>query len=337
MIDRIQHKTMINNTLMFSNVFSDDSLNLLEILNEEGFISKACVESICESVCNTDIEDLPHNRVALFQIFSLIKDNELAVEKVKQCFLSMDIWHCGVLDDNEFGWTEPKYIRLNLLNDKITWTDEEFEIIKANLIKNASVYNKVSKTLHKDTFMKNIQVRYLSDMLKFIDGLSAERHQALLETRKEIERLFLERTQYADNIDLMMSEQSAEVDYAFENIYEGVIHNGIEQYQNDVDFLIDRAIMQRPIALTRNLKCIKLIVKENCKKMMDLGYTKKLNKLLSVYKDADSWSALDLHFAFNYLHDIAQVLKQNGESNDAIKFWFENVFVNKFVIEKNNY
>ena len=131
----------------------------------------------------------------------------------------------------------------------------------------------------------------------------------------------------------MMSEQSAEVDYAFENIYEGVIHNGIEQYQNDVDFLIDRAIIQSPIALTRNLKCIKLIVKENCKKMMELGYTKKLNKLLSVYKDADSWSLLDLRFAFKYLYNIAQTLKQNGESNDIINFWLENVFVNKFVVK----
>ena len=181
--------------------------------------------------------------------------------------------------------------------------------------------------------MKNIQVRYLSDMLKFIDGLNGERHEALMETRKEIERLFLERTQYADNIDLMMSEQSAEVDYAFENIYEGVIHNGIEQYQNDVDFLIDRAIIQSPIALTRNLKCIKLIVKENCKKMMELGYTKKLNKLLSVYKDADSWSLLDLRFAFNNLYFIAKAMKDSGESNSAIDFWLGNTFVNKFVVE----
>ena len=333
MIDRIQNKTMIDNTLMFSNVFSGDSLNLLEILNEEGFLSKACVESICESVCNTDIENLPHNRVALFQIFNLIKDNEQAVDKVKQCFLSMNIWHCGVLDDNEFGWTEPKYIRLNLLNDKITWTDEEFEIIKTNLIKNVSIYNNVSKTLHKDSFMKNIQVRYLSDMLRFIDGLSTERNQALLETRKEIERLFLERTQYADNIDLMMSDQSAEVDYAFENICEGVIHNGVEQCRDDVDFLIDRAIMKNPVALTRNLKCIKFIVMENSHKIITLGYAKKLNKLLSIYQDTDSWSLLDLRFAFNYLHEIAQILKQNGESNDVIDFWMENAFVNKFVVE----
>ena len=244
----------------------------------------------------------------------------------------MNIWHCGVLDDSEFGWTEPMYIRLNLLNDKITWTDDEFEIIKANLIKNVSTYSKISKSLHRDSFLKNIQVRYLSDMIKFIDGLNGERHEVLLETRKEIERLFLERTQYADNIDLMMSEQSADVDYALGNIYEGIINNGIEQYQGDVDFLIDRAIIKSPIALTRNLKCIKLIVMENCKKMMSLGYTKKLNKLLSVYKDSDSWSLLDLRFAFNYLHVIAKAMKQNGESNDVIDFWMENAFINKFVV-----
>ena len=173
----------------------------------------------------------------------------------------------------------------------------------------------------------------MSDMLKFIDGLNGERHEALMETRKEIERLFLERTQYADNIDLMMSEQSAEVDYAFENICEEVIHNGVEQCRDDVDFLIDRAIMKNPIALTRNLKCIKFIVMENSHKITTLGYAKKLNKLLSIYQDTDSWSLLDLRFAFKYLYDIAQTLKQNGESNDVINFWLENVFVNKFVVK----
>ena len=332
MINRIQGKQPIDNILLFPNVLNVDSLDLLDTLNKEGFLSESCLESICNIVCNTNTEEIPHNRVALFQIFNLVRENKEAVDKVKQCFLSMDIWHCGVLHDSEFGWTEPRYIRLNLLNDKLTWTDDEFEIIKDNLIKNVSMYSKASQTIHQDSFFKNIQVRYLSDMMKFIDGLNDERYLMLLDIRKEIEALLLKRTQYADNIDLMMSEQSADVDNALRNIYEGVINNGIEQYQSDVDFLIDRAIMRNPIALTRNLKCIKLIVRENCKKMMSLGYTKKLNKLLSVYKDADSWSLLDLRFAFNYLHLIAKTMKDNGESNDAIDFWIENAFVNKFVL-----
>ena len=62
-------------------------------------------------------------------------------------------------------------------------------------------------------------------------------------------------------------------------------------------------------------------------------YEQKLNKLLSVYKDSDSWTLLDLRYAFNYLYYIAQTLKQNGESNDAIDFWIEDAFVRKFVVE----
>ena len=333
MINRIQDKQSIDSILLFPNVLSIDSLDLLDTLNSEGFLSQSCLESICNIVCNTNIEEIPHNRVALFQIFNLVRKNKEAIDKVKQCFLSMDIWHCGVLHDNEFGWIEPQYIRLNLLNDKITWTDDEFDIIKDNLIKNVSLYSKASQTIHKDSFMKNIQVRYLSDMMQFVDGLKDERHQVLLGTRKQIEALLLERTQYADNIDLMMSVQSADVDNALRNIYEGITNNGIEQYKDDVDFLINRAIMKTPVALTQNLRYIRFIVKEHREEMMALGYTQKLNKLLSVYKDSSSWTLLDLRYAFNYLYFIAKTLKQHGVSNDTIDFWMDNDFVAKFVLE----
>ena len=333
LIQYIQKKIIINDILLFSNVLDSNSLDLLDTLNKEGFLSNKCIASICEVVRNTDVHDIPHDRVSLFQLFNLVKTDSQSIEKIKRSFLSMDIWHCGVLNDKEFGWTEPMYIRLNLLNDKMTWTDEEFEIIKDNLISNVSKYDKVHKSLHDESFMKGIQVRYLSDMIKFIDGLKSERHQALLPTRKDIERLLLDRTQYADNIDLMMSEQSADVDYAMGNIYEGIFHSGIEKYQGDVDFLIDRAIMKSPIALTRNMRCIKFILAENSQKMMNLGYAKRLHKLLAVYKDSESWSLLDLRFAFNYLHFIAKTLKNNGETDEVIDFWIENSFVNRFIVE----
>ena len=333
LIQYIQNKIIINDILMFSNVLERNSLDLLDTLNKEGFISNNCIASICEVVHNTDVQDIPHDRVSLFQLFNLVKTDSQSVEKIKRCFLSMNIWHCGILNNKEFGWTEPMYIRLNLLNDKITWTDEEFEIIRDNLITNVSKYDKAHRSLHDDSFMKSIQVRYLSDMIKFIDGLKTERQQTLLSIRKDIERLLLDRTQYADNIDLMMSEQSADVDYAMGNIYEGIFHSGIEKFQGDVDFLIDRAIMKSPIALTRNLRCIKFILAENSQKMMNLGYAKRLHKLLAVYKNSESWSLLDLRFAFNYLHFIAKTLKDNGETDEVIDFWMENFFVNQFVVE----
>lgn len=333
-IDLIQKKKNIDDIFSFINELNRETLDLLNTLNNEGFLSKASIESICENILNVDVENIPHDRVVLFHIFNLVKENKQAIDKVKQCFLSMNIWHCGVLDNEEFGWTEPMYIRLNLLNDKITWTDEEFEVIKDNLVKNVSIYSNASKHFHDDAFTKNIQTRYLSDMLKFIDGLNEERKRVLCDVRNDIERLFNVRIQYNDNIDLMMSDQPADVDYALRNIYEGISNNGIELHMDDLDFLIGRAIMKMQIALTRNLKYIKFIVLDNYEKMISLGYTKKLNKLLSVYKDSDSWYLLDLRFAFNYLYCIAQIMKQNGESNEVIDFWLEDAFVNRFVIKK---
>ena len=329
LIQHIQKEFKINDTLLFPNVLDRNTLLLLDTLNSEGFLSEELISSICEVIHKTDVQDIPHDRVMLFQLFNLVKNDKESIEKIKGCFLSMNIWHCGFLSDKEFGWTEPMYIRLNLLYDKISWTDDEFEIIKDNLIKNVSLYDKAHKSLHEDSFMKSIQVRYLSDMIKFIDGLNTERQKSLLPIKEVVEKLFLDRTQHADNIDLMMSEQPADVDRAMENIYEGIFHNGIERYQEDVDFLIDRAIMKVPVALTRNLRCIKFI----CEKIVSFGYAKKLHKLLAVYMDSESWALLDLRFAFNYLHSIAKALKQNGEADEVIDFWIENAFVNRFVRE----
>ena len=91
MINRIQDKQPIDSILLFPNVLSINSLDLLDTLNKEGFLSKSCLESICNIVCDTNIEEIPHNRVALFQIFNLVGKNKKAIDKVKQCFLSMDI------------------------------------------------------------------------------------------------------------------------------------------------------------------------------------------------------------------------------------------------------
>ena len=172
-----------------------------------------------KTIINTPINNIPHDRIALFKLVNLTRNNDAALAKIKECFLSMDIWHCGLLDNEEFGWTEPMYIRLNLLNNKITWKDNEFEIIKNNLINNVSKYNKAHKTLHEDTFMKSIQARYLSDMLKYINGLNNKRRMELSDVYSEIEGLLADRLEYANNIDLLMSEQSSDVNYAFRAIY----------------------------------------------------------------------------------------------------------------------
>lgn len=65
-------------------------------------------------------------------------------------------------------------------------------------------------------------------MLKYINGLNNKRRMELSDVYSEIEGLLADRLEYANNIDLLMSEQSSDVNYALGNIYEGITNYGIE-------------------------------------------------------------------------------------------------------------
>ncbi|WP_308763092.1 hypothetical protein [uncultured Bacteroides sp.] len=330
-INLITSEFKLEDIFIFRDILSIEALDLLDVFNKNNMISNNCREKICKTIIDTPTDKIPHNRVALFQLINLTRCNEAAFIKIKEIFLSMNIWHCGVLSEEEWGWAEPMYIRLNLLNNTITWNDNEFEIIKKNLILNVGVYDKIHHKLHKNSFMKSVQVRYLSDMLAYIRGLSEVRRSELSEVYINIEKLLADRLQYASNVDLLMSKQSFDVDYACSNICEGVKNYGIERYRNDIDFLIDRAIMKIPIALTDNIRYISFLIKQNINEFLKLGYEDKIIKLLSVFKDSETWVLLDLHFAFNYLYSIAQMMQDVVDSNDEINFWIDNPFVKKFV------
>lgn len=334
MIDRLPAIRLNEIDLHFDNYLSSEALDILDTLYSAQKLPSEIRQELIQVVRNATIDEIPKNRVSLYQLTNLTYDDPEAIEIVKQRLLSMDIWQCGVLSDNELGWTEPKYLRLNLLNENVSWNDNQFDLIRQNLIKNVTAYDKIHERLHEDSFMKATQVRYLSDMLKYIDGLDNVRKASLATVRDKVKHLLEDRTRYEDNIDFMMSEQSADVDYAFGNIYESVLARGVDFCKQDIDFLIDRAIMKRPIALTRNLRCIKLIMDKKSEEMLQAGYDMKLNKLLLVYMDSSSWQSLDLRFAFKYLHSIAKILnEENLLSKVCTQFWFNNPFVKKFLLE----
>ena len=330
-LSKIQNKIDLETTPLFYYLLDENAIKLLDSLNNSKQLSDADVDKICCIICKKKVEEIPHNRSVIMHLLNIVKNNSNAVTRLKSCILSMDMWNCGISEDS---WrVAPHYMRLHLLNKMTTWSDAEFEIIKDNLIKNVELYAKESIFLHQDTLIKHTQMYYLSDILKFIDALNDKRNLELQDTRNTVERLYKDRTQNADTIDLMKSGIGFEVEFAFDYIYNGIEQNGIKPYKEELDFMIHRAIMKDSVALTSNLKCIRFIVRNHCHEIMELGYAKKLNKLLSIYKKSESWSSIDIRFAFNHLFFIAKALKQLGESNDGVNFWLEDAFVRKFVVE----
>jgi hypothetical protein len=309
-----------------------DITELIFYMEDNGIMIKEVKDMFIEKVLAADIEALPKGRMSSFHLCHLTKDYPDALDIAKSLLLKHDVWHCGVLEDKK-GWSMPNHIRLNVLKDAITWTDEEFNYISNNLRNNIKKYDSIHQSLHNESFMRNVQVAYLSDVISFIDGLSEERRTTLQDIRKRVEELLKERISYKNLIEGMLSEQSGDADYAMDNVIQGIIAQGLNKYLDEFNFILDRALMGDGQIINAVFNKIRIVVQNRpdeikCEKMCS-----KLHTILAIYKDNwVTYQEFKPAWSFNHLYVIAHFLKENGyEDSDIIKFWLTDSYVKTFI------
>ncbi len=276
-------------------------------------------------------DDIPSEIGSLFYICILAKADEEITKKAKQKILEKDIWHCGVLAEGN-GWSTPNYIRLQAFNDITEWDDQEFSIISNNLRKNISKYNTLPEKFRNDSFMRNVQITYLSDVLQYINTLSKERRKSLEDLRVLTKNLLSSSVSYDSFIEAMLSEQSADVSNGIDNIVQGVRSSGLKSYHNEINFIVDRAIIGEQIVLSKNLSVIEWLIRNYELDFKEMQIDSKLLVLLSVYKNR--WQDMDEFrpdHSFGNLHYIANYLKKEGHDNDSIQYWLTDSFVHVFL------
>lgn len=309
-----------------------DITDLLFCFNQHNLIAKETLYLFIEKFKAADIETIPKNLVSSMHLCILTQGDANAFEKAKDIFLNQDIWHCGIMIDGK-GWSSPHYIRLAVLKDQIIWSDKDFERICANLIKNITLYDDAHSKLHEESFMRNEQVSYLSDVLQFIDSLTPERKETLIDLKGRVEALLKERINYNTLIEGMLSEQSMDVSYVIDNVVQGIMANGVSLYIDEFNFILDRAILGEGLTINKMLDGVRLVVRNKPDEVISLGLCPKLNLLLSVYQSR--WQELKEFkpvWSFNYLYEIAEFLKeQNYVEDEAIKYWLTDPFVLRFI------
>lgn len=276
-------------------------------------------------------DDIPSEVGSLFYICILAKNDEEITKKAKQKILEKDIWHCGVLAEGN-GWSTPNYIRLQAFKDITEWDDQEFRIISDNLRKNISKYNTLSEKFRTDSFMKNVQLAYLSDVIQYINTLSEERKKSLEDIMMIAKSLLSSHVSYDSFIEAMLSEQSADVSNGIDNIVQGIRSSGLKSYYNEINFIVDRAIIGEQIVLSKNLSVIKWLIRNYEQDFKEMQIDSKLLVLLSVYKNR--WQDMDEFrpdHSFEDLNYIANYLKEEGHDNDSIQYWLTDSFVRIFL------
>lgn len=309
-----------------------DTTELVYYLDSTAILPDNIKSLFLDIIRKADIDTLPQSLSSSLHLCLIAKDDPEVLKKVKRIFLKQNIWHCGIIEDGR-GWSTPNYIRLSALKDKITWTDEDFFYIRDNLIENIAKYDEFHARLHEEAFLRNEQIGYLSDVLRFIDGLCGERKATLTDVRNRVESLLNERLNYKTLIEGMLSVQSMDVSFAIDNVVQGIVAKDLETYQNEFSFILDQAIVGEGLAINKMLDAIRWCINNNPKEIVSLGFSPKLYTLLSIYKDR--WQQLREFkpvWSFNYLYEIAEFLKgQNYVEDEVIKYWLTDPFVQRFI------
>lgn len=308
-----------------------DITEVVYSLNINKCLPDRLLELFMTKLKEVGFDDIPSEIGSLFYVCILAKADEEITKKAKQKILEKDIWHCGVLAEGN-GWSTPNYIRLQAFNDITEWDDQEFSIISDNLRKNISKYNTLPEKFRNDSFMRNVQITYLSDVLQYINTLSKERRKSLEDLRVLTKDLLSSSVSYDSFIEAMLSEQSADVSNGIDNIVQGVRSSGLKSYHNEINFIVDRAIIGEQIVLSKNLSVIEWLIRNYELDFKKMQIDSKLLVLLSVYKNR--WQDMDEFrpdHSFENLHYIANYLKKEGYDNDSIQYWLTDSFVRIFL------
>lgn len=317
---------------LITNYPNIDITELIFFLENNEVMKKEIKEAFIEKIIETGEEELPQGRSVSFYLCLLTKENPIALNISKKLLLKHDVWHCGLLEEGK-GWSTPRYIRINELQRKIEWTENEFNYISNNLKANIKKYNQIHNNLRKESFMRNVQVRYLSDIISFIDGLSEDRKTSLQEVRKIVEKFLNDHISYKTLIEGMLSKQSVDADYAMDNVVQGIKANGLSTYLNEFNFILDRAILGDGLIINAILRRIRIVVENFPGQVIEANLCSKLHTIITIYKE--HWATYEEFkpvWSFNHLYIIADFLKKNGyKDSESVAYWLNDSFVQIFI------
>lgn len=326
--------------LLLDTIKNTDSERIIEfvyLIKSEISISKSVEKAIVQRINEISEDNLSENPFVLMYMLLLLKGDVNSQKRIKQKFLKSNIWHCGLMDDGN-GFSDPKYIRMNLIGNEFEWTDEEFELIKANLDMNISKFKPFQDKMRDSPFLHSSRIQYLYDIKQYIDGLSDERKDILKHIYKIVQELLDDASNGYSFENELLSDQSADISNAIKLLENDIRSFGLEANLDDFNLLLDRAILMQVSAMRTNLGTIHHIIRYHYKELEKYGLLNRIHSMLRVYQNkVDCFEDLniDIYWVFNHLHGIAKQFENNGLSDDVTKFWLTDEWVTRFVSFSN--
>ena len=287
------------------------------------------LKGVVHSLMQNDTFDFGSESATAYGMLSYVLKDDADLAKLKANTLKMNMWYCGVMEN---GYTDPNYVHLEVFNHELCWTEEEWGVIKGNMLANIALMER--KRPHRDGLLKHFGKQYialLSNMRYFMKKIQEVEGYDVEEVAVKADGLIRELRGYNNVIEMLSSD---EYDTTVEGIWylrDRFVDEGLDACKAEVMLLINRVLLQKATALEQCVSLLAALVDNKPLEMME-AFGGLLLEVVKKYGRDFEYENLFVSVPdmYKWLRMIARGVAIEYDGTAAVKYWLEDEVVNRF-------
>ena len=302
------------------------SYNVFCSFKNAGTLSEKMSSAIDKIIVDEDLKFAQSDYPAIINLSNLVASDE-GINKIKQLIKDGDIWNCGITDTH---YTNPMPYHVEMLNEKIKWTQEDWEQIWPNMDKNLSLIERNKEVGKTSNFFNCLQIDLLTDMKLFLNRLKKESNINTDEIIERIETDIKQKVGFENLKEALSSDDYNKVSVALDLLNVYLNTSSIDEHLSEIQLIIMKAVLMQSPNID---KCIRFIVylMYDYRDVMLSQFGDLLLLMLKNYCDYDFEK-----FNFNvpkvnhWFSCIASQMKPEFETDSVVRYWTSEEVVKRF-------
>ena len=311
---------IINNTLI------SQSYSVLCEFKRVDALSAEQKEAIDNKIATEDLSFSKSDYPALINLSHLAISSK-SISKIKQIVLTGDIWNCGITDS---CYTDPSPYHIEIFDDKVTWTEDEWQQIQINMKLNLDLIEKHKEIGESSNFYNCMYIDLLSDMKMFMIRLQQKNGINVDDMIQRVNTDIEELSGFENLLDALSSDDYNRVNVALNLLNVLLRTDNFDKHKSEINLVISKVALKQSADIDN---CINFIA------FLMLHYPVEMKKnfgnlLLCLLKNYADYDFEKMNFRVPVINHrlslIAHRMKPEYEETSQVRYWTSKEVVNRF-------
>lgn len=311
---------------IINNISISKSYNVFCSFAISGTLTPEMQSAIDKKIVNENLKFAQSDYPAIINLSNLVVSDD-GVNKIKQLVKSGDIWNCGITDAH---YTDPMPYHIEMLNEKIRWTDEDWNQIWPNMEKNLTLIEQNKEVGVSSNFYNCMYIDLLSDMKLFLIRLQQESGINTDEVLARIETDIKQQSGFGNLMEALSSDDYNKISVALDLLNVCLKADSFEKHLPEIQLIIMKVVLMQSANIDKCISFIVCLMHDYREKMIShFG-----NLLLLMLKNYCDYDFEKFNFNVPLVHHwfslIASQMTLEFETDSAVRYWTSEAVVKRF-------